>query len=113
MHVCVSTADNVRSRHHPVLGKGTDFSSLKKFLGKFPLVSRNFWASKFPRLGEFEPNFPEEILGEEIFPENFVVRNVFFPQDFFDPSNPKISWKNFLVRPLLMLLENVIRKRLF
>ena len=68
------------------------------FLVKFPLVSRIFLALKFSRLGEFEPKFPEEILGEEIFPENFLVRNVFFPQEMFDPSNPNISRKNFLVR---------------
>ena len=37
-------------------------------------------------------------LGEEIFPENFLVRNGGFSQDFFDPSNPKISWKKILVR---------------
>ena len=43
------------------------------------IVSRKFWPSKFPRLlGEFEPEFPEEILGEEILPEIFLVRNVFF-----------------------------------
>ena len=35
---------------------------------KFPLVSRKFWASKFSRLGEIEPKFPEEILSEEILP---------------------------------------------
>ena len=80
LDACVSTAENTvlctySSRHHPVLGKGTDFSSIIKwsqnFLVKFPLVSRKFWASKFPRLGEFEPKFP----GEEIFPENFLLRN--------------------------------------
>ena len=31
-------------------------------------------------------------------PENFLVKNVFFSQEIFDPSSPKISWKNFLVR---------------
>ena len=28
----------------------------------------------------------------------FLVRNVFFPQETFDPSNPKISCKHSLVR---------------
>ena len=32
-------------------------------------------------------------MGEEIFLKNFLVRNVFFPQELFDLSNPKISWK--------------------
>ena len=36
-------------------------------------------------------------MGEEILPENFLEK-VFFSQEIFDPSNPKISWKNFLVR---------------
>ena len=35
---------------------------MQKFPRKFPLVSRKFWASKIPRLGEFEPKFPEEIF---------------------------------------------------
>ena len=47
---------------------------------------------EFPRLGEFEPKFPEEILGV------FLVKTFFFPQEIFDPSNPKISWKIFVVR---------------
>ena len=37
-------------------------------------------------------------MGEEILLENFLVRNGFFSQEIFGPSNPKISWKNFLVR---------------
>ena len=80
--MCEYSREHVHTtRRHPVLGKGTDFSSIitQNFLVKFPLVSRKFWASKFPRLGEFEPKFPEEILGEEILPENFLVRNGFFP----------------------------------
>ena len=31
-------------------------------------------------------------------PETFLVRDVIFSQEIFDPSNPKNSWKNFLVR---------------
>ena len=55
----------------------------QNFLVKFPVVSRKFWASKVPRLGESEPKFPEEILGEEILPENLLVRDVFFfPRNF-------------------------------
>ena len=57
------------------------------------LVSRKFWASNFPRLGESEPKFPEEILGEEILPENFLVRDVFFPKKFLTPPTPKFPGK--------------------
>ena len=58
-------------------------SSDRKISSENFLVSRKFWASEFPRLGEFEPKFPEEILGEEILPENFLVRNGFFsPRNF-------------------------------
>ena len=37
-------------------------------------------------------------------PENFLVRNFFFSQEIFDPSNPKISRKNFFARNGLKML---------
>ena len=99
MHVWVQQRTQlcVPSRHHPVLGKGTDFSSIMKwsqnFLVKFPRL-REILGFKISSAGRIRAKISWGNYGRGKFPGKFPrKKRGFFPKNFLTPPTPKFPGK--------------------